>query len=141
MPLFTISSQGLIKFKVLYECGCCLQGSTIYFLLDLQPSKIAPDVKAKDNRTKAMQVHCVSLSFHCTETQTQLFLIKRSLTEVSIFVLKVLSQYCTFCFPRSVIYRVAPHLKTRPGDLVGAGPNWVTFWSKFVLFQTIQEPG
>ena len=24
--------------------------------------------------------------------------------------------------------------KTRPGDLVGAGPNWVTFWSKFVLF-------
>ena len=24
--------------------------------------------------------------------------------------------------------------ETRPGDLVGAGPNWVTFWSKFVLF-------
>ena len=24
--------------------------------------------------------------------------------------------------------------KTRPGDLVGAGPNWVTFWSKFGLF-------
>ena len=25
-------------------------------------------------------------------------------------------------------------IKTRPGDLVGAGPNWVTFWSKFGLF-------
>ena len=25
-------------------------------------------------------------------------------------------------------------VKTRPGDLVGAGPNWVTFWSKFGLF-------
>ena len=24
--------------------------------------------------------------------------------------------------------------ETRPGDLVGAGPNWVTFWSKFGLF-------
>ena len=25
-------------------------------------------------------------------------------------------------------------MRTRPGDLVGAGPNWVTFWSKFGLF-------
>ena len=25
-------------------------------------------------------------------------------------------------------------METRPGDLVGAGPNWVTFWSKFRLF-------
>ena len=24
--------------------------------------------------------------------------------------------------------------ETRPGDLVGAGPNWVTFWSKLGLF-------
>ena len=24
--------------------------------------------------------------------------------------------------------------KTRPGDMVGARPNWVTFWSKFGLF-------
>ena len=24
--------------------------------------------------------------------------------------------------------------QTRPGELVGAGPNWVTFWSKFGLF-------
>ena len=28
----------------------------------------------------------------------------------------------------------AHSVKTRPGDLVGAGPNWVTFWSKFGLF-------
>ena len=32
------------------------------------------------------------------------------------------------------INTVGKYVITRPGDLVGAGPNWVNFWSKFGLF-------
>ena len=45
---------------------------------------------------------------------------------------------CLVCLEQSVVGFVLNMtgfvLKTRPGDLVGAGPNWVTFWSKLGLF-------
>ena len=35
---------------------------------------------------------------------------------------------------RLIAAAVGLYYKTRPGDLVGARPNWVTFWSKFGQF-------
>ena len=51
---------------------------------------------------------------------------------LTFFIHALTRQNCELCT------QFAKHLiklnKTRPGDLVGAGPNWVSFWSKFGLF-------
>ena len=76
-----------------------------------------------------------------------LFLQIRNESELVIFIVfylynfnKKLNYFQQYSGKGSYISLLQPELfdkytlETRPGDLVGAGPNWVTFWSKFGLF-------
>ena len=57
-----------------------------------------------------------------------MYIDTKKLTQIKKKILKNIQTYT------KMSKSIQKILKTRPGDLVGAGPNWVTFWSKFGLF-------